>query len=302
MSWQMAALNVLLRTIAKPHVRRTKDPVLAAARFERAARLLLRRPVPFVRRVERGGAVPMTFVRSGPVTPDRMILFLHGGAYFVGSARAYSGPLAQLSKMAGVEVCLPDYRLLQDAPFPAAVEDAVAAWDVLRARGLKPHQIVLGGDSAGGGLALALLALLLARGERPAGVFAMSPWTDLTLSGRTLATLGPRDAIIPVDKMAEAIGRYLDGANSADPRASPLFARFPDPPPVLMHVGTTEALLDDTQRMASRLRATGGTVRVRLWDRAPHVFHLGVGWIPEAREALADLAAFAQTSLDSANR
>jgi acetyl esterase/lipase len=194
---------------------------------------------------------------------------------------------------------VPDYRLLQVAPFPAAFDDALAAWDHLR-RGRAASDIVLAGDSAGGGLALAVLAHVLERGERPAGVVVFSPWTDLTLSGESLASA--REVLLPVERMAEVAGQYLAGAEAGDPRASPSFAEFREPPPLLIQVGSGEALRDDSERMAARLRAAGGAVDLRVWDDCPHVWQLFDGWVPEARAALREAAGFVQTSLASARR
>jgi acetyl esterase/lipase len=242
----------------------------------------------------------VTRVTCGRADRRRIVLFLHGGAYFAGSAATHLGLAARLARLARVEVALPDYRLLQEAPFPAAFDDACAAWDHLRACGYPPEGIVLAGDSAGGGLALALLARVLAQGERPAGLVAFSPWTDLSLSGRTLGSAG--EVLLPVGRMREAAGAYLGGADPRDPRASPLFAAFPGAPPVLIQVGGGEALADDSERMAARLREAGAEVVLQVWEGCPHVWQMFDGWVPEARAALIEAAGFIQTSLASASR
>jgi acetyl esterase/lipase len=231
-----------------------------------------------------------------------VILYFHGGGYLAGSGKTHGAMLAHLSEYSGVPVFAQDYRLLQTAPFPAPPDDAVAAWDDLIERGWRPCQIVLGGDSAGGGLMLALLATLCARGTPPAGAFALSPWTDLTLSGKSIAQNAGADPALPAHRLAEAAAAYLNGAEATDPRASPLFALFANPPPVLFQVGSPEILEDDTYRMANRLRAAGGQVEVETWQGAAHVWHLGAAWVPEARAALRNVARFVQACLDSTSR
>jgi acetyl esterase/lipase len=302
MSLRMAILVLGGHLIAKPRLRRTSSPEKTARKFERTARLIFRGPA-FTRHLVRGtAALPLHWISVGRPADRRIILFLHGGAFFVGSGRSYRGLLARLSLLTGVEVCAPDYRLYPQATFPAPVDDAIAAWEGLIAAGYDPGQIVLGGDSAGGCLAFALLSHVLQRDQRPAGIFAMSPWTDLTLSGESLVTNAACDPVLPVERMSEAVALYLAGADPADPRASPLFARYPDPPPAFIQVGTEEALLDDALRIADALRAAGGDVTLQTWPRAPHVWHLFDGWIPEARAAMRAIAGFVQTSLDKANR
>mgnify|MGYP001062832096 CR=1 FL=1 len=297
MSWQRRAINAWMRHGMKLALRRTSSPELARQLFEHAARRLYP-ALPLTRMLPRPAPVPLTLVSHGRPRRGQIMLFLHGGAYLAGSARAYQGLLSHLSHAASLEIAAPDYRLLQQAPFPAAYDDALAAWRYLRRTGYAPGQIMLAGDSAGGGLALALLSGLLAHGERPAGLVAFSPWCDMTLSGESLHRNRRRDVIIPADRMPEAVEKYLAGADPADPRASPLFAEFPNPPPVMIQVSDTEVLLSDAQRMAARLQAAGGVVRLSQWKDLPHVWQFMAGHLPEAQAALAEVAAFATSALD----
>lgn len=289
-----------MRRVGKPQLRRTRTPQDAARDFDRAARHWFRVPPYTLDLVDDGAAAPLHWIKSGPAMPGRVILFLHGGAYLSGSPRTHLGLLARLARLARAEVCAPDYRLLQEAPFPAAFDDACLAWQALLDRGYRPENIVLGGDSAGGGLMLALLAELSRRGAPPAGAFALSPWVDLTLAGASLRTAP--EAILPVERMAEVVQYYLHGADPADPRASPLFARFTAPPPVLIQVGSDEALRDDATRMADHLRAAGGVVTLEVWPGVPHVWQILDGWLPEARKALIRIADFVHTSFDNVSR
>lgn len=244
--------------------------------------------------------LPLNWISVGQPAHRKVILYFHGGAYLAGSAMSHKAMLGRISQLTGVRICAPDYRLSPQAPFPAAFDDAKTAWDVLLSRGYTPSDIILGGDSAGGGLMLALLASLSQAGSTPAGAFALSPWTDLTLSGASLKT--PTEAMLPFSRLEEAVDLYLQGAARNDPRASPLFATFQSPPPVLIQVGKDEALADDARAMANVLATEGGDVALSEWDTALHIFQILDGWVPEARLALRDIAVFVQTSFAIAKR
>ena len=302
MSVRLWLYTAISRRIVKPLFRLSDDPIRDAAKLDRLG-TLVGQYVPFTCRLDRrlGGRAAKWVTERGSDS-SRLILFFHGGGYFAGSADTHGPMMARLSSYAGVPIVIPNYRLSTEAPFPAAFDDAMAVWDDLMARGYDPSKIVIGGDSAGGGLALALLAALCARGERPAGIFTMSPWTDLTLSGESVAQNAVADAIIPADRMGDAARMYRAETPADDPRVSPLFAHFDAPPPVFFQVGSPEVLADDTYRMAELLRSAGGEVEVQTWHEAPHVWHLGEYWVPEARAALRDIANFVQTSFERASR
>ncbi len=291
-SRRLRALVTLLRLTAKPALARMSGPAEARRAFERAARWgLLRRP-PFVVHLVDGGVPQIHWVSSGRSRVRGVILYLHGGACIAGSPATHEGLAARLSRLSGVRVALPAYRLAPDHPAPAAFDDACAAHAALRARGYRPDEIVLAGDSAGGGLALALLAELCARGQAPAGVIAFSPWVDLTLSGASVRDNARVDPLLPAARAEEVVG-YVRGALATDdPRLSPLFARFERPPPVMIEVGETEILRDDALRMAERLRAAGGEVRLGVRPLVPHAWPLFDGWFPEARQTLRCAARF----------
>ncbi len=282
-----------MRWLVKPKLRRTGTPEKANRDFERAAPFLFSKPKG-LKAFQEG---PVSRVTAGTPMADRAILFLHGGAFVTGSQRSYRAFAGRLAKRTKAVVFLADYPVLQDAPFPAAPLAALNAWDHLIATGWKPHQIVIAGDSAGGNLVFGLLSTVLARNERPAAVVAFSPWTDLTLSGKTIKTNDNKDPLIPVSRMKEAVDLYLNGADAMDPLASPLFADFKNPPPVLIQVGEDEVLLSDSKRMAE---TTGGTLDV--WPHVPHVWQIFDGRLPEANAAMRKAAAFVQSSFESAKR
>jgi acetyl esterase/lipase len=297
MSLRLRLLNAALRTVAKPLLRRTKTPEKAARDFDIAARVLFHAPVgtsTTARHVQGpAGPIPLVRIDCGAPIGDGAILYFHGGGYVAGSARTHRAMLARLSSLSGLPVFAPDYRLAPAATAPAAFDDARAVWQALVGEGLLPGRIVLGGDSAGGGLALALLGDLCGNGAPPAGLFAFSPWTDLALTGASLDANAATDAILPRSRVEELVEIVLGRTDPRDPRCSPLYATFPGAPPILFHASATEILVDDTRRMAALLEAQDAFVTTRIWADAPHVWHLFEGWLPEAREALGEAAAFA---------
>ncbi len=293
MSLRLRLLNLFLRWLEKPFLRRVEDPVALRESFERKARVWFRPP--------RGsrfvdaelGSIPVHWARGpgpGAVRADDgpVILYLHGGGYVFGSPRTHRAMAARLSALTGWPVCLPDYRLAPEHPFPAALEDALAAYTALAGRG---RGIVIGGDSAGGGLALALMAEVRRRGlAPPLGCFAFSPLTDLTYSGPSLTANADTDVMLPADRAGELAQMYLQGAAADDPRASPLFADFAGAPPVWLTAGDGEILLDDTRRMADRLRAAQVPVVEGIAPGVPHAWPLFQGLVPEADETLEAVA------------
>lgn len=290
MSWRLAALNLALRFREKPYLAREADFARGRERSEREARRLAM-PAGAALAEASLGAVPALRVagpEGGPV-----LLWLHGGAYCIGSPRTHAALAAALARRVGAAAALPAYRLAPEHVFPAAVEDVRAAWDALVAEGVAPGRIALGGDSAGGGLAFALLAGLIAEGAPlPAAVVAFSPWVDMTASGASLRTLARRDVLIPVARFAEIRDLYLAGADPRDVRASPALGRFPGAPPVLIQSSRHEALRDDGRMMAARLRSDGVAVVHEEVDRVPHVWQLYQGLVPEADAAVDRAAAF----------
>ncbi len=299
MSRRLRVLNGLLRRVVRPQLARTATPAQAEREFRRAARLL---SAPAGTRMEArevagaGRPLRMTRVTCG-AAGSGAILYLHGGAFVTGSAWTHRGLLARLSAAAGVAVEAPDYRLAQEALLPAALDDAVAAWDALLAEGLAPLRIVVAGDSAGGGLAFGLLAELSRRGTPPAGVVAFSPWVDLTFSGASFVENAAADPLLPALKAADLVSMITNDAGDA--RVSPLFARYRGGVPVLIQASRTEILRDDAVRMAAALRDAGCDVTLDLWPDTPHAWQIFGDWLPEAREARAQAGAFVRRCLQT---
>ncbi len=296
MSWQLKAMRVLLRHGVRRSLGRQPDSIAARAWFERGAWLNARgRPyLDFAPDTFSGSGRELAALWSTHAAPGApFMLYFHGGGYVMGNPRTHAALGGFLARKAAMPCCLPDYRLAPEQPFPAAFEDAVLVWQALMARGHAPGDIALGGDSAGGGLALALLGHLCTSGQPlPGCVFTFSPFTDMTLSGESIRTNAKSELLLPFERIEQLRNRVLAGADPADPRISPLFAQFRGAPPVLIQMARTEILRDDSRRMAEHLRAQGVDVTVQEWGNLPHVWQFFHGWLPESRKALNDAAAF----------
>ncbi|MEN0128857.1 MAG: alpha/beta hydrolase [Brevundimonas sp.] len=245
------------------------------------------------------GGVPALRL-APPDTTGGALLYLHGGGYVIGSARSGAGLAAALARRARLAAYSLDYRLAPEHPFPAAVDDGLAAYRALLGEGRDVSPLVVAGDSAGGGLALA--TLLAARDEGlplPAAVVLLSPWADLTLTGESLRTKEADDPIFDAADIAEYATRYLDGHDPADPQVSPILADLTGLPPLLVQVGTNEVLLDDATRLAARAAAAHVEVTLEVVARAPHVFQHFAGNLDEADAALDRAGRFLTARLEA---
>jgi acetyl esterase/lipase len=230
--------------------------------------------------------------------PGTHVFFLHGGAYSVGSFRNYANFTWRLGRATRARVLALDYRLAPEHPHPAALEDALAGYQWLIEHGADPRRTLITGDSAGGGLTLALL-LKLRDDKRPlpAGAVAMSPWTDLAITGASVETNAVRDPMLVASELPRLAKLYLGGADAHDPYASPLYADPHGLPPVLIQAGGDEILRDDAVRMAEKMKAAGCEVELHVWPGMPHVFQLLAAVMPEAQGALAEIARFTERVL-----
>jgi epsilon-lactone hydrolase len=218
---------------------------------------------------------------------ENVILYFHGGVYVIGTATASVPLVGDLVRRAGAKAITLDYRLAPEHPYPAAVEDARAAYEGLLAQGIAPGQIALAGESAGGGLAVAtLLALREADVPLPSCAYLMSPYVDLTLSGETLAEKREVDPILTPDGLRARVPDYVGGADASDPNISPIFADLNGLPPLLIQVGSHEVLLSDALRLASRAAMSDVPVTLDVTPGVPHVFQAYAGLLDEAGAAL----------------
>jgi len=219
------------------------------------------------------GALAAEWCRPDSARRDAVLLYLHGGGYVTGSLRAYRHLVADLAARLGLSALSIDYRLAPEAPFPAAVEDAVAAYEYLLERGIAPERIVIAGDSAGGGLAMALLLSLRdAQRPLPAACWLISPWTDLTLSGETMVTHAPLEAVLFRERIAIPAALYLGQAPADTALASPIFADLTGLPPIRIDAGAHETLLSDSLRLAEKAALANVMMELGVWPFMPHIF------------------------------
>lgn len=237
---------------------------------------------------ERGelAGVPVLRIDSGPAGAGAL-LYLHGGAYIAGSTQGYRGLIAEIGKVLGLPAVAPDYRLAPEAPFPAAVEDAVAVYQALLDQGIPASRIVIAGDSAGGGLTLATLVKLRAEGmPLPAAGFMISPWADLSCSVSTMDSKAAEDPSLDRAGLLGGAAAYLAGQDAAHPLASPVNADLSGLPPLLVQVGSAEILLGDSLLIAERAGHAGTHVQLEVWPDMIHVWHSFHFMLPEGRQAL----------------
>lgn len=223
----------------------------------------------------------------------RTILYLHGGGYALGSPRSHRHMVANLAVAANAKAVLIDYRLAPENPFPAAVDDAVSVYRWLLDNGTSADQVVIAGDSAGGGLAVAtLLALRDQSITLPAGGVCISPWTDLTNSSETYETHATRDPMVTTASIKRWTDAYLGDRDPKTPLASPAHADLAGLPPLLIQVGTDEVLLGDSRLLAGNAEAAGVEVKLEEWENMIHVWHWFAEYLDEAGEATAGIATF----------
>jgi acetyl esterase/lipase len=249
------------------------------------------------------GGVKADLITTPASEPHRHVLFLHGGGFIIGSPSLYRHVTWRIAAATRAGVLAVDYRLAPEHPFPAALEDAVSAYHWLLANGAEAQRIAVMGDSAGGGLVFSLMLRL--RDEKvplPGAAVALSPWTDLALTGPSLRLNAASDPMLSAEDPPQFVDDYLAGADPRTPYASPLYGDPAGLPPTIIQVGSDEVLRDDAVRMAERMRAAGCQVELEIWPRMPHVWHVFVPVIPEARRALERIGSFVRirTGYDTA--
>jgi acetyl esterase/lipase len=256
---------------------------------------------PDVTREAVSAGVPAEWIRAGQAPTDAALLYLHGGGYAIGSINTHRALVAELARAAGVAALAIDYRLAPEAPFPAAVDDATAAYRWLLARGLAPARLAIAGDSAGGGLTIATLVALRDAGlPLPAAAVCFSPWVDLEGLGQSMTERADRDPLIQKEGMLQFAAAYLGGKDPRTPLAAPLYADLTGLPPLLIQVGEEETLYDDAVRLAERARKSGVDVTLEPWAEMIHVWQLFAPVLPEGREALAAAGRFIAARLGGA--
>jgi len=239
------------------------------------------------------GGVPAEWLTPAGVSDKRVVLYLHGGSYTCGSCNSHRSMVSNIAIASKARALLLDYRLAPEHPHPAAVEDAVAAYKWMCEGGVDPKHIVIAGDSAGGGLAVALLVSLRdANIPMPAASICLSPWTDLAFSGETWKSKAKADLIIFDYKEHAFAKMYLGGLDARTPLASPLYADLKGLPPMLIQVGLDEVLLADSTRLVERLKQAGVNATLEEWEKMQHVWQFTASFMPEARRAVQKIGGF----------
>ena len=239
------------------------------------------------------GSVVAEWTETPGAEPGRVILFLHGGGYVSGSIRSHRHMIAEAGRQAKARTLALGYRLAPEHPFPAALDDALAGYRFLLSSGLDPAAIVLAGESAGGGLAVATLVSLRDAGDPlPARIWCSSPWVDLTMSGWTMTSKAAVDPLIQRDYLTELAGAYLHGADPRNPLVSPIHADLRGLPPMLIQVGSAETLLSDSVALAARAGEADVRVTLQVWPEMIHAWHLFHPQLAAGREALHEVGRF----------
>lgn len=262
-------------------------------RFDAAARRAIRVPRSVCLQTVSANGIPSDWLEPDNAIPGRAILYLHGGAYVIGSPTTHRGLAGNISQVSQARVLLIDYRLAPENPFPAALVDAIASYHWLLEKGYAPEHIAIGGDSAGGGLALATaLSLRDTLDKIPAAIFLLSPWTDLTFSGESIQTRAGRDPLLKFDDDISLVETFANGRPLTHPYISPLFADHHGLPPTLIQVGTEEILYDDSTRLEEKARLAGVEVTLESWPGMWHVFQGFAPYVPESKQAIAKIGEF----------
>ena len=233
------------------------------------------------------GGVTAEWVAAESASDSRVVLYFHGGGYIIGSPRTHRAMLAHLSQDSAARVLSLDYRLAPEHPFPAPVEDSVAAYRWLLSEGYDPARIAFAGDSAGGGLTVSALVQIRYLGlPMPGAGVCVSPWVDMEGLGESMGTRAKVDPMVGKENLMVSAKTYLGGADPRAPLAAPLYADLRGLPPILIQVGDAEVLLDDSTRLAGVAREAGVQVQMDVWDDMIHVWHLFAPILPEGKQAI----------------
>ncbi|MGE0428936.1 MAG: alpha/beta hydrolase [Hydrogenophaga sp.] len=298
------AVQAIVQRVSQTYGRWRRDTTVAQMRADWDA-LFSARAEALVEAVDANG-VPCQWICAPGARENRVVVYFHGGGFQVGSLASHAELMADVSSAAQARVLAVDYRLAPEHRYPAALDDALSAWRWLSGQGVKPSQVAVAGDSAGGGLALSLLLALQARGEPlPSAFWGMSAWTDLTASGSSYET---RSALDPIHQrpMIVAMARNYLGAegNARDPLVSPLLAtpaQLGALPPMLLQVGERETVVSDSEDFVLKARLAGAQAELQIWPEMIHVFQQFPAELPEAQQALEAGGQFLAAQFDAAS-
>lgn len=305
-SWQSRLVQSLVRARMRPHAFKPIDPAWVRINMGRprvARRFMARSTGATLEQWQANGRWPggerlswpnaaTSAVHDSDAQP--VMLYLHGGGFIACSPETHRPLVGSIVRRTGFTAYVPAYRLAPEHPYPAALDDAIGAYDhLVHDLGIDPSRIVVAGDSAGGGLALALVMSIRDRGTRtPAALVLFSPWTDLAATGNSLDENSDRCAMFAGDTIRRASRFYVGAQDPRHPLLSPLYGAYDGLPPILLHASHDEVLRDDTLRVAERAREAGVEVTLRMWRGVPHVWQFFAAVLPEARESLSDAVQF----------
>jgi len=286
-------LAVFLRMTVKKKFARSGDLIKERASMDKMSAMSVKgKPG----RIEVVGGVAGEWHEAQLGSKETVVLYLHGGGYVLGSPTSHAGMASMMADLAQARVFVLAYRLAPETPFPGALEDAISAYKALLEKGEKPEKIVIAGDSAGGGLAVALMVALKEEGiPLPAAGVCLSPWADLSFSGDSMQANAKADSILCRESLVWLGGQYLADLAANDPRVSPIFADLTGLPPLLIQVGSDEVLLDDAVRLNKVAKKAGVDSTLEIWNGQVHVWPLMSKLIPEARQALQGIGTFIKT-------
>lgn len=239
------------------------------------------------------------WLRPVGATDNRAVLYLHGGAFTMGSCTTHRALASRIAVASHTPVLLPEFRLAPEYPFPAALEDVVATYRWLIEQGIPPQKMIIAGDSSGGGLAIALAVLLREKDvPLPAAIACLSPWADLELTGESLTTRAQVDPLCSLEESRYHASFYTGKHDARAPLVSPIYADLHNLPPILIQVGDREILLSDATRLTERARKDGVDAELEVWDGMWHVWHLFAKYVPEGQRAIDRMGAFIRKHLD----
>ena len=292
-SFRSRLIAPIMRLTMKKKLGKSGDPAKEREFLDKMSAMSSRRPLG---KYDVVGGVSGEWQQASMGSADNVILYLHGGAYVIGSPASHRDMVGAIADAAQARAFIVDYRLAPETIFPGAVDDAVAAYKGLLENGEKAGKIIIAGDSAGGGLTMATLVSLKEQGiELPAAAVCLSPWADLTFTGDSMIVKNKVDAMLGRDSLSWFAGLYLAGQDASHPLASPIFADLSGLPPLLIQVGSQEVLLDDAIRLNKAAKQAGVDVSLEVWDGQMHVWHLMSAIVPEGKHAIQVIGTFVKT-------
>lgn len=305
-SWQARLINLLVRARMRPHAHKPIDPGFVRANIGRprsVRQLMFRASGAHAERIDSNPVHPAGdwVVGQGSSASSPVILYLHGGGYIACSPETHRPLVGSLTTRLNARAFVPAYRLAPEYPYPAALDDAVASYRfLLDEHQVSPSQLIIAGDSAGGGLALATAMRIRDEGlPQPGAILLFSPWTDMAVTGNSIDENSDSCAMFAGTTIRRAAPLYLGNAEANNPGASPLYGDYHGLAPLLVHASSDEVLRDDAVRVAERARAAGVTVEFRLWPGVPHGWQFFSAVMPEAAESLRLTVQFVRKNLAS---